>query len=130
MKNMQEIIRQKISNHPINEEIERFVIIRRIADNADVSQIVISGHVEYFKDGQNITSTFRSEIDNWIIGNHYDVEIRDEQNEVVIDEETQEPIKMPAFDYFQAIILANKVPLLTLLQAYILNDDEKGTFNF
>ena len=130
MQNMKEIIRQKISNHPINEEIERYVIIRRIADNADVAQIVISGHVEYFKDGQNITSTFKSEIDNWIIGNHYEVEMRDENNEVVIDEDTQEVIKVPAFNYFQAIILANKVPLLTLLQSYILNDDEKGVFNF
>ena len=130
MKNMKQIIRQKISNHPINETIERYVVIRRIADNADVSQIVISGHVEYFKDGQNVTSTFRSEIDNWIIDNHYEVEVRDENNEVLLDEETQEAVKMPAFDYFQAIILANKVPLLTLLQAYILNDDEKGTFNF
>lgn len=130
MANMQEIIRQKISNHPINDDIERYVVICRIADNADVSQIVISGHVEYFKDGQNVTSTFKSEIDNWIIGNHYEVEMRDENNEVVIDEETQEPIKVPALDYFQAIILANKVPLLTLLQTYILNDDAKGTFNF
>ena len=130
MNNMKEIIRQKISNHPINEEIERYVIIRRIADNADVSQIVISGHVEYFKDGQNITSTFRSEIDNWIVGNHYDVEIRDENNEIVIDEETQEPVKIPAFDYFHGIILENKVPLVSLLSAYILNDDAKGTFNF
>ena len=34
---MTEIIRQKISNHPINETIERYVVIRRIADNADVS---------------------------------------------------------------------------------------------
>ena len=127
---MQEIIRQKISNHPINEEVERYVIIRRITDNADVSQIVISGHVEYFKDGQNITSTFKSEIDNWIIGNHYEVEMRDENNEVVIDDETQEVIKVPAFDHFQAIILSNKVPLLTLLQTYILNDDERGAFNF
>ena len=32
-------VRQKISNHPINEEIERYVIIRRIADNADVELI-------------------------------------------------------------------------------------------
>ena len=29
MKNMKIIIRQKISNHPINEEIEREVVIRR-----------------------------------------------------------------------------------------------------
>ena len=127
---MTEIIRQKISNHPINETIERYAVIRRIADNADVCQIVISGHVEYFKDGQNVTSTFKSEIDNWIIGNHYEVEMRDENNEVVIDEDTQEPIKIAAFDYFQAIILANKVPLVTLLSTYILNDDAKGAFNF
>ena len=130
MKKMTEIIRQKISNHSINEDIEREVVIRRIADNADVSQIVISGHMEYFKDGQNVTSTFRSEIDNWIIGNHYQVDVRDDNNEIVIDEATQEPIKMPAFDYFQSIILQNKVPLLTLLKTYIINDDAKGAFNF
>ena len=29
MKNMKIIIRKKISNHPINEEIEREVVIRR-----------------------------------------------------------------------------------------------------
>ena len=29
MQNMTEIIRQKISNHPINETIERYVVIRR-----------------------------------------------------------------------------------------------------
>ena len=127
---MTEIIRQKISNYPINEGIEREVVIRRIADNAEVSQIVINGYVEYFKDGQNITSTFKSEIDNWIIGNHYQVDVRDDDNEVVIDEETQEPIKMPAFDYFQSIILQNKVPLLSLLSIYIINDDAKGAFNF
>ena len=130
MKKMTEIIRQKISNHHINNDIERYVIIRRIADNADVSQIVISGHVEYFKDGQNVTSTFRSEIDNWIIGNHYQVDVRDDNNEIVIDEATQEPVKMPAFDYFQSIILQNKVPLLSLLSIYIINDDAKGAFNF
>ena len=127
---MTEIIRQKISNYPINEGIEREVVIRRIADNAEVSQIVINGYVEYFKDGQNITSTFKSEIDNWIIGNHYQVDVRNDDNEVVIDEETQEPIKMPAFDYFQSIILQNKVPLLSLLSIYIINDDAKGAFNF
>ena len=127
---MTEIIRQKISNYPINEGIEREVVIRRIADNAEVSQIVINGYVEYFKDGQNITSTFKSEIDNWIIGNHYQVDVRDDDNEVVIDEETQEPIKMPAFDYFQSILLQNKVPLLSLLSIYIINDDAKGAFNF
>ena len=123
-------VRQKISNHPRFSNVEREVVITRITDNADVFQIHIIGHVEYFENGDNVTSEFQSEIKDWIIGNHYNVDMCDENNEVVIDEETQEPIKVPAFDYFQAIILANKVPLLTLLQTCILNDDEKGAFNF
>lgn len=127
---MKEIIRQRISNHPRFPNIVRDVVITRIADNADVEQIPITGHVEYFDGEENVTSDFKSTIDNWIVGNHYEVEIRDENNEVVLDEETQEPIKVPAFDYFQAIILANKVPLVTLLSTYILNDDTKGEFNF
>lgn len=130
MNNMKEIIRQKISNHPLISDVERYVVITRIADNADVCQIPITGHVEYFRFDVDVTSTFQSEIPNWIVTNDYEVEVRDEANEIVIDEETQESIKMPAFDYFQAIILANKVPLVTLLSTYILNDDEKGTFNF
>ena len=130
MKKMKEIIRQKISNHPRFSNVEREVVITRIADNADVFQIPIIGHVEYFENGDNVTSEFQSEIKDWIISNHYNVDMRDENNEVVIDEDTQEPIKVPAFDYFQAIILANKVPLLTLLQTHILNDDAKGVFNF
>lgn len=130
MKNMKEIIRQKISNHPRFQNIKREVVITRISDNADVAQIPITGHVEYFDGEENVTSDFKSKIDNWIVGNHFDVEIRDENNEVVIDAETQEPVKMPAFDYFQNIILENKVPLLTLLSTYILNDDTKGEFNF
>lgn len=64
------------------------------------------------------------------IGNHYQVDVRDDNNEVVVDDATQEPIKMPAFDYFQSIILENKVPLLSLLSIYIINDDAKGAFNF
>lgn len=130
MKNMKIIIRRKISNHHINNDVERYVTIRRIADNADVEQIVILGHVEYFKDGVDVTSAYRSEIPDWIVGNHYNVSQRDENNDIVIDKETQEPVMIPAFDYHQSIILENKVPLLTLLEISIANDDEKGTFNF
>ena len=33
MANMKEVIRQKISNHPINEGIEKEVVIRRNKNN-------------------------------------------------------------------------------------------------
>ena len=130
MNNMKEIIRQKISNHPLISDVERYVVITRIADNADVCQIPITGHVEYFRFDVDVTFTFQSEIPNWNVTNDYEVEVRDEANEIVIDEETQVSIKMPAFDYFQAIILENKIPLISLLSVYILNDDAKGAFNF
>ena len=44
MKNMKIIIRQKISNHHINNDVERYVTIRRIADNADVDEIANAGY--------------------------------------------------------------------------------------
>ncbi|ADX66824.1 hypothetical protein [Weeksella virosa] len=123
------IIKQQISNHPIFTDVERFVTITRIANNADVKQIILNGHIEYINDGVDVTSNFRSQIDNWIVGNHYSVQVRDENNEPILDENGEE-LTMPAFDYFHSLILANQVPLLSLLQVYILNDDEKGAFNF
>ncbi|MDK7675116.1 hypothetical protein QP547_04735 [Weeksella virosa] len=123
------IIKQQISNHPIFTDVERFVTITRIANNADVQQITISAHVEYEQNGVDVTSNFRSQIDNWIVGNHYSVQVRDENNEPILNE-NNEPLTMPAFDYFHSLILANQVPLLSLLQVYILNDDAKGAFNF
>lgn len=127
---MKEIIRQKISNHPLITDVEGYVVITRISDNADVWQILITTHVEYFRFDVDVTSTFQSNIPNWNVTNDYEVEVRDGENQIVIDEETQESIKMPAFDYFQAIILENKIPLISLLSVYILNDDAKGAFNF
>lgn len=135
---MAEIIRQKISNHPVFTDVERFVKINRIAENADVRQITIDAVVEYEKDGVDVTSNFQSKIPNWIVGNHYLVTVRDSENNPVpnpdYDEETNpdvpEFLMMPAFDYFHSLILANEVPLLTLLSVNILNDDAVGAFNF
>lgn len=135
---MAEIIRQQISNHPVFSDVERFVKINRIAENADVEQITIDAVVEYEKEGVDVTSNFQSKIKNWIVGNHYLVTVRDAENQPVpnpdYNEETNpdvpEFLMMPAFDYFHSLILANEVPLLTLLAVNILNDDAKGAFNF
>ena len=39
-------IRKKISNHPTIKDLEREVVVYRIADNMDVKQITISARIE------------------------------------------------------------------------------------
>ena len=41
-------IRQKISNHPILQDVERDVVVYRAADNMDVRQMPISAKIEHF----------------------------------------------------------------------------------
>lgn len=122
-------VRQKISNHPVLKDLERDVVVYRTADNMDVKQIPIRGHVEYFDGEENVTSDFKSTIDNWIVGNHYEVEIRDENNEVVLDEETQELIKMPAFDYIMGVFDSMNAISYDVLKAYILENDNDGKWD-
>lgn len=131
------IIKQKISNHPIFDEVERFVVIRRIAENADVNQITIDAHVVYEREGIDVTSNFKSKIPGWIISNDYKVKVRDASNVPIpnpdyddSDPNSEEFLMQPAFDYYHSLILANEVPLLTLLSISILNDDEQGAFDF
>lgn len=131
------IIKQKISNHKVFTDVERFVVITRIAENADVKQITIDAHVCYERDGVDVTSNFKSKISNWIISNHYRVKVRDGNNAPIpnpdhdeSDTNSEEFLMQPAFDYYHSLILANEVPLLTLLSTSILNDDEQGAFDF
>ena len=131
------IISQKISNHPLFTGVERFVQVNRIANNADVKQITIDARIVYVQNEVDVTSSFKSEIPNWIISNDYKVKVRDENNQPIPnpeydseDEDSEEFITQPAFDYYHSLVLANEVPLLTLLSTSILNDDEQGAFNF
>lgn len=131
------IIKQKISNHKVFTDVERFVVVTRIAENADVQQITIDAHVCYERDGVDVTSNFKSKIPNWIISNDYKVKVRDANNAPVDnpDYDENEPnseefLTQAAFDYYHSLILANEVPLLTLLSTSILNDDEQGAFDF
>lgn len=131
------IIKQQISNHKVFTDVERFVVITRIAENADVQQITIDAHIEYKQLGVDVTSSFKSEIPNWVISNDYKVKVRDENNTPIpnpdhdeSDPNSEEFLMQPAFDYYHSLILANEVPLLTLLSTSILNDDEQGAFDF
>ena len=117
-------VRQKISNHPVLEDLERDVVVYRAADNMDVRQMPISARIEHFKnvDGvRTILPEFTREIKDWIVSNDYEIKKRDKQNQVVLDEDGNE-IKVPAFDAYQSMILKALEPIL---KQGILNDDSE-----
>ena len=121
---MTEIIRQKISNHPVLEDLERDVVIYRTADNMDVKQMPISARIEHFKDVEGVRTLlheFTREVKDWIVSNDYEIKKRDENNEPILDEDGNE-IKVPAFDAYQSMILQALEPIL---KQGILNDDSE-----
>lgn len=117
-------VRQKISNHPVLEDLERDVVVYRTADNMDVKQMPISARIEHFKDVDGVRTLlpeFTREIKDWIVSNDYEINKRDKQNQPILDDEGQE-IKVPAFDAYQSMILQVLDPIL---KQGILNDDSE-----
>ena len=117
-------VRQKISNHPVLEDLERDVVVYRTADNMDVKQMPISARIEHFKDVDGVRTLlpeFNREVKDWIVSNDYEINKRDENNEPVLDEDGKE-IKVPAFDTYQSMILQVLEPIL---KQGILNDDSE-----
>lgn len=117
-------VRQKISNHPVLEDLEREVVVYRAADNMDVRQMSISAKIEHFKDvdgERTLLTEFTREVKDWIVSNDYQIKQRDNQNQPVLDEDGNE-IKVNAFDAYQALILQALEPIL---KQGILNDDSE-----
>ena len=121
---MQEIIRQKISNHPVLDDLEREIVVYRVADNMGVKQMPISARIEHFKDVEGVRTLlpeFTREVKDWIVSNDYEINKRDKQNQPILDDEGQE-IKVLAFDAYQSMILQALDPIL---KQGILNDDSE-----
>ena len=117
-------VRQKISNHPVLDDLEREIVVYRVADNMDVKQMPISARIEHFKDVDGIRTIlpeFTREVKDWIVSNDYQIKKRDSQNQPILDEEENE-IKVNAFDAYQALILQALEPIL---KQGILNDDSE-----
>ena len=117
-------VRQKISNHPVLDDLEREIVVYRVADNMDVKQMPISERIEHFKDVEGVRTLlpeFTREVKDWIVSNDYEIKKRDENNEPILDEDGNE-IKVNAFDAYQALILQALEPIL---KQGILNDDSE-----
>ena len=107
-------IRQKISNHPVLDDLEREVVVYRAANNMNVRQMPISARIEHFKDVDGVRALlpeFTREVKDWIVSNDYQIKQRDKQNQLVLDEEGNE-IKVNAFDTYQNLLVQASEPIL------------------
>ena len=117
-------IRQKISNHQTLTDLEREIVVYRVADNMDVKQMPISARIEHFKDVEGVRTLlpeFTRDVKDWIVSNDYEIKKRDKQNQPILDDDGSE-IKVPAFDAYQSMILQVLEPIL---KQGILNDDSE-----
>ena len=146
---MQPILKQKISNHPYFPSVEREIVVRNVAIQGEYEQIIIDACVHYFdttQERKDVTKAFNSKIDNWIVTNMETTTIRDAQGQPVAnpkykekpaegednrtEEEKEQYLKTPSFDYFFGIIKSPQAPnLVTLLSMHIVENDKIKFFD-
>ena len=122
-------VRQKISNHPVLTDLERDVVVYRVANNMDVKQMPISARIEHFKDVDGVRTLlpeFTREVKDWIVSNDYEIKKRNKQNQPILDDDGNE-IKVPAFGAYQTMILKVLEPILK--QGILYDNSELKRFD-
>lgn len=138
-----DILKQKISNHPLFANIKREVVITGVNIDSEYSEIVINAGVKYYDTNNNeldVTPAFSSKLEGWVINNNDLTTVRDAKGNAVrnpkyketpkegedlrAEDEREEFLKAPSFDYFFGIITNPKAPsLINLLALHIQQND-------
>ena len=66
-------VRQKISNHPVLDDLEREIVVYRVADNMDVKQMPISARIQHFKDVECVITLLPEltrDIKDWVVADN------------------------------------------------------------
>lgn len=151
---MEALARVKISNHPILTNVERYVSVTGFSKlSTKTKHLIFEYHIEYFKDGVDITHNFNQKLPIWHIDNNRVVFVRDAEGNKIVNEdyepnypiidflnetrsetpdnEDDQWVRMLAFDYFTSLVLGEaNVNIQTLLATYIVLDDiEHKRFN-
>ena len=130
--------KQKISNHNLFPNVERYVVVENVNLQAKYGQVVIEAYKEFYDgEGNNISKEFDTTIKEWYINNQDVTTMRDGGGNPLVNPEFIEGespeeeryLKAPSFDYFYDIIVNSGNSLLGLLQAHIAFNDELGFFN-
>lgn len=141
------LLEQEISNHPIVKDIKRKVVVYGTNIDGRFEQIVLDAEVHYFDENDNdVTAAFVSKLKDWIINNQKYTTVRNRRGQMEknpfykeapaegednrTQEEKEQWLKMPSFDYFLQIIKSPSAPnLIALLKSHIIFDDEEKSFD-
>ena len=139
--NTKPILKQKISDHPKFDNIERTVVVRNYRFETDYEQMVLEAHIEHrFKDTGELAEEFKSNIKDWIVNNSTMTTVRNSDGtkkenpdyDPAIMEEDKKYVKMPSYNYFHLIVTNesdNSLPLVTLLRSHIIFNDQEQFFD-
>lgn len=110
---------------------------------SNIGSLVLTYHIEYVKDGINISDKFSNTFKPWQVTNDTKMFVRDENFEYTLNpdfiEELDEEenvineddryLKLPAFDYMKEVLLNTTAPLKDILESYIDEEARDGRFN-
>lgn len=115
------IIRQKISNFPIDSTVERYVVIKKFSFDSIYKAITIDANIEFIKDGEDVSKFYKTSINNWIISNRYSIKqdnpdhyMKDDNGEFLLDENDERIPVEPEIVYEEVdgVMVEVKIPLL------------------
>lgn len=122
-----------ISEHPNLQGVQRKVIVFAFIPNSDNETLRVQYRIEHSVNDE-IINVQPVNPPEWIINNNQEVAVRNLQTlEPIIDEETQEQLRMNGWDYFYEYAWENACPisLKSFFEFYILSLDlEDQFFNF
>ena len=126
------LLKQKISNLKTEgfTDIERTLNVTQTHIDGDTyQQYFMNYFIKYERNGEDISYMFRNKSSyEWVINNSQLIAKRDENFELILDEEGNE-IMLPAFTYMNSIFEAlDAIPYQTL-RIYILDLDKDGKWD-
>lgn len=150
---------QKISNHPLLPDVERYVSVFGLFLSDREKTVEFFYSISYMKEGVDISNLFSKTVPRWVITNNYTTRARDvdgnpimtpgfvEQleeieyedmdgnttSETIVVNEADRWVRVSAYDYFKALVFDNVslVPIAQLLESYIpIDDAEVKRFDF
>lgn len=134
------LVKQKISDHPILQDVERYVNIEGFKVSDLYKKLILDYSVEYIKGEEDVSNLFTKDVPRWQVDNSYKVHVLDVNGEPIPnpdynpeDEESEEFVMEFAYEYFKQIAFLAEAPIRIedLMKAYIIRDDiNKHRFDF
>lgn len=138
------MIQQQISDHKKIEGVQRSINIVGIHMNSDAATFDLYYRINYLQNDDDISNMFNPQVPAWHINNTHRMMVRDENFEPILNpdfieqtddagaviNEEERYQAMPAFDYIKMLMLDMNMPMKSILQAYIAEEDKDGRFDF